>query len=84
MLCSSEQPCNDHEPNRIAEDRDYRHFTGDGQFTENEDLRVRPLSFHQSTIASTHDPAESNAHCTYRSEKQVQNDLKFITLNEKT
>ena len=23
-------------------------------------------------------------HCTYRSEKQVQNDRKFITLTEKT
>ena len=34
------------EPNRIAEDWDYRHCTGDGQFTEHEDLRVRPLSFH--------------------------------------
>ena len=49
------------EPNRIVEDRDYRHFTGDGQFTEHEDLRVRPLSFHQSIIASTYDSAESIA-----------------------
>ena len=85
------------ETNRIAEDRDYRHFTRDGQFTELEDSRVRPLSFHQSITASTSDSAESIAtwtmskfvlcwlhHCTYRSEEQVQNDRKFITLNEKT
>ena len=90
-------------PNRIAEDRENRHFTRDGQFTEHEDLRVRLLSFHQSIIASTCDSAESIAtppesdfddeqlrallaspHCTCRSEEQVQNDRKFITLNEKT
>ena len=51
----------DYEPNRLAEDRNYRHITGDGQFTENEDLRVRPFSFHQSIIASTYEPAESIA-----------------------
>ena len=50
-----------YEPNWIVEDRDYRHFTGDGQFSEHEDLRVRPLSFHQSIIASTYDSAESIA-----------------------
>ena len=50
-----------YEPNWIAEDRDYRHFTGDGQSTEHEEKRVRPLSFHQSISASTCDPAESIA-----------------------
>ena len=50
-----------YEPNRLAEDRDYRHFIGDGQFSEHEDLRVRPLSFHQSIMASTCDSAESIA-----------------------
>ena len=54
-------PLTGYEPNQIAEDRDYRHFTGDGQFTEHEDLRVRPLYFHQSIIASTQDSAESIA-----------------------
>ena len=53
-------PCTGYEPNRTAEDCD-RHFTGDGQFTEPEDLRVRPLSFHQSIVASTYDSAESIA-----------------------
>ena len=96
-------PLTGYEPNRIAEDQDYRYFTGDGQSTEHEDLRVRPFSFHQSITASTYDSAESIATlpesdlddeqlrallasplCTYRSEKQVQNDRKFITLNEKT
>ena len=47
--------------NRLAQDGDYRHFTGDGQFTEHEDLRVRPLSFHQSIMGSTYDSAESIA-----------------------
>ena len=91
-----------YEPNRIAEDRDYGHFTGYGQFIELEDLRVRPLSFHQSIVASNYDSAESIAtsqnrtlmannfvhcwlhHCTNKSEEQVQNDRKFITLNEHT
>ena len=54
-------PPTSYEPSRIAEDRDCRHFAGDGQFTEHEDLRVRPLSFHQSIIASTYDSAESIA-----------------------
>ena len=44
-------PVTGYEPNRIAEDRDYRHFTGDGQFAELDDLRVRPVSFHQSVTA---------------------------------
>ena len=42
----------------------YRHFTEDGQFTEHEDsredLRVRPLSFHQSITASTYDSPEKH------------------------
>ena len=50
-----------YDPNRIVEDRDYRLFTRDGQFTEFEDLRVRPLSFNQSIIASACDSAESIA-----------------------
>ena len=50
-----------YEPNRIVEDQENKHFTGDGQFTEHEGLRVRPLFFHQSIIASTHDSAESIA-----------------------
>ena len=54
-------PLTGYEPNRIAEDWDYRHFTGDGQFTEHEDLRVKHLSFQQSIIASTCDSAESIA-----------------------
>ena len=54
-------PVAGYEPNRIAEDRDYRHFTEDGQFTELEDLPVRPLSHHQSIIATTYDSAESIA-----------------------
>ena len=44
-------PLTGYEPNRIAEAWDYRHFTGDGQFTEQEDLRVRPLFFHKLIIA---------------------------------
>ena len=54
-------PFTGYEPNQIVEDQNYRHFTGDGQFTEVEDLRVRPLSLHQSIIASTYDSAESIA-----------------------
>ena len=50
-----------YEPNWIVEDRDYRHSTGDGQFTELEDLRIRPLSYHQSIKASTYDSAASIA-----------------------
>ena len=49
------------EPKRIVEDQNYRHFTRDGQFTEFEGLRVRPLSFDPSIIASTCDSAESIA-----------------------
>ena len=67
----AEQPCEDrrpqlrpftgYEPKQLAEDWDYQHFTGDGQSTEHEDLRVKPLSFHQSITASTYDSAESIA-----------------------
>ena len=46
---------------QLAEDWDYKHFTADGQFTEHEDLRVKPLSFHLSITASTYDSAESIA-----------------------
>ena len=100
MAFSSEpRPSTGYESKQLAEDR----VTGDGHFTEHEDLRVKTLSFHQSIKASTYDSAESIAtplpesdleannfvlcwlhHCTYSSEKQVQNDRKFITLNEKT
>ena len=55
------QPLTGYESNRIAEDlgnRHNRHFTGNGQFTEHEDLRVRLLSFHGSIIASTCDSAD--------------------------
>ena len=84
------------EPNRIAEDRDHRHFTGDGQFIELEDLRVRPLSVHQSiqwkasqlrgnrTLMTNDFVLCWLHHCTYRSEKKMRNDHKFVTLNEKT
>ena len=49
------------EPKQLTEDQDYKHFTEDWQLTEHEDLRVKPLSFHQSIIASTYDSAESIA-----------------------
>ena len=35
--------------------------TGYGQLIEHDELRVKPLSFHQPIIASTYDPAESIA-----------------------
>ena len=50
-----------YEPKQLAEDQDYKHFTGDGQLTEHQDLRIKPLSFHQSITASTYDSAESIA-----------------------
>ena len=55
------RPLTGYEPKQLAEDQDYKHFTGDGQLTEHEDLRVKPLSFHQSITASTYDSAESIA-----------------------
>ena len=54
-------PLTGYEPNPIVEDREYRHFTGDGQFIELEVLRVRPLPVHQSITASTYDSAGSMA-----------------------
>ena len=59
-------PLTGYEPNWIAEDRDYRHFTGDGQFTEHEDLRVRPLSFHQSIICFLFFRHRAQFHCGNR------------------
>ena len=53
------RPLTGYEPKLLAEDRDYKHFTGDGQFTEHVDLRVKPLPFHQSIIASTYDCSSS-------------------------
>ena len=50
-----------YEPKQLAEDQEYRHFTEDKQLTEHEDLRVKPLSFHQSITASAYDSAESIA-----------------------
>ena len=47
------------EHKQLGEDRDFRHVTEDKQLAEHEDLRVRPLSFHQSIIASTYGSAES-------------------------
>ena len=89
-----------YEPRQLAENQDHMHFTEDKQFAEHEDLRVKPLYFHQPSIASTCDSAENIVtplqtrtwtmsnfllcwihHCTCRSEKQMQNDRKFITLN---
>ena len=55
------RPFTGYEPKQLAEDRDYKHYTDDGHFPDHEDLRVKPLSFHQSTIASTYDSAESIA-----------------------
>ena len=48
-------------PKQLAEDRDYKHFTGDGHFTEHEDLRVNSDSFQKSIMASTCDSTESIA-----------------------
>ena len=50
-----------YEPKQLAENQDHRHFTEDKQLTDNEELRVKPLSFHQPITASTHDSAESIA-----------------------
>ena len=55
------RPFAGYEPKQVAEDQDYKHFTGDRQLTEREDLRVKPLSFHQPSTASTYDSAESIA-----------------------
>ena len=54
-------PLAGYQPHRIVDDRNNKHFTEDGQFTELEDLRVKPLSYHQSITASTCDSAEGIA-----------------------
>ena len=48
-----------HEPKQIAEHQDHRYFTEDGQYAEHEDLRVKSLFFHQPSVASTYDSADS-------------------------
>ena len=48
-------------PKQLAENQDHRHFTGDKELTEHEDLRVKPMSSHQPITASTYDSAESIA-----------------------
>ena len=48
-----------YEAKQLAENKEYKHFTEDKHLTEHEDLRVKPLSFHQSITASTYDSAES-------------------------
>ena len=48
-----------YEPKQLAENQDHRQNTEDKQFAEHEDLRVKPLFFHQLSIASTYDSAES-------------------------
>ena len=55
------RPFTGNEPKQLVENQDYKHFTRDGQLTEHEDLRVKPLSFHQSITASTDESAESIA-----------------------
>ena len=46
-------------PNGLLKTQDHKHFTEDKQLTEQEDLCVKPLSFHPSITASTYDSAES-------------------------
>ena len=60
-LWLSPDPFAGYEPKQLAENKDYKHFTEDRQLTEHEDLCVKPLSFHQSTTATTYDSAESIA-----------------------
>ena len=55
------RPFTGYEPKQLAENQDHKHFTEDRQLTEHEDLRVKPLSFHQPITASTCDSAESIA-----------------------
>ena len=50
-----------YESRQLAENPGSQAFTEDKQFTEHEDLRIKPLFFHQSIIASTYDSAESIA-----------------------
>ena len=40
----------EYKPKQFAEDKDYKHFTRDGQFIEHEDSGVNILSFHQSIV----------------------------------
>ena len=54
-------PPTGYEPNRIVDDRDNMHLTEDGQFSELEDLRAKPLFYSQSIFALTYDSAESIA-----------------------
>ena len=54
-------PFTGYKPKQLAENQDHTHCTEDKQLTEHEDLRVNPLSVHQSIIASTYDSAESIA-----------------------
>ena len=73
--------------NQIVDNQENMHFTEDDQITELED-RVKTLSYNQSFLPSTHDSAESIAtppESDFDDEQlraQVQNEHKFITLNE--
>ena len=59
--CPELPPLKGYEPNRIVLDHEKNmHFTEDDQITELED-RVKPLSYNQSFLPSTYDPAESIA-----------------------
>ena len=55
------RPFTEYEPKQLDEDQDYKQFTEDKQLTEHKDLRVKPLSFHQSITASTYESAQSIA-----------------------
>ena len=46
-------PLTGYEPMQLAENQDHRHFTEDKQLTEHEDLRVKPLPFHQPITAES-------------------------------
>ena len=89
-----------HEPKQIAEHQDHRYFTEDGQYAEHEDLRVKSLFFHQPSVASTYDSAESIVTPPLDSDlddeqirallasplyqQEREENAKFITLNERT
>ena len=51
-------PPTGYEPNRIFDDQVNMHFTEDDQITELED-RVKSLSYNQSFLPSTYDPADA-------------------------
>ena len=84
------------EPKQLAEHKDHSHFTEDNQLVEyqdlaeHEDLRVKPLFFHQPSIASTYDSAESivtpppDWDLDDEEREASADDHKFITLHEKT